>query len=125
MLSNDVLPESSYKLAIQSDVLPFLMVQGQWERMCSRCESRVLPLHIGVMQKRYETVRLLLDLGAEPNAFGTEFTGNTQRDNKRKLKLLADKKSEVLEFIKEAAASNPFESVWRTKSRGIVKMLKG
>ncbi|GAX81813.1 hypothetical protein CEUSTIGMA_g9241.t1 [Chlamydomonas eustigma] len=100
-------------------------LQGQWERMCCRCESRVLPIHIGVMQKRFETVRLLLDLGAEPNAFGTEFTGNTQKDQKRRLKLLANKKSVVLEFKKEASTSNPFESVWKTKSRGVIKMLKG
>ena len=31
--------------------------QGQWERMCGRTQSRVMPLHIGVMQKRFETVR--------------------------------------------------------------------
>jgi hypothetical protein len=49
--------------------------QGQWERMCGRTLSRILPIHIGVMQKRFETVRLLLDLGADPNKFGVSSLG--------------------------------------------------
>ena len=50
--------------------------QGMWERMCGRTQSRILPIHIGVMQKRFETVRLLLDMGADPNKFGQYSSGH-------------------------------------------------
>ncbi len=35
--------------------------QGLWEKVASNCQSRVLPLHIGVMQKKFDTVRCGLD----------------------------------------------------------------
>ena len=99
--------------------------QGLWEKMCSRTRSRVMPIHIGVLQKRYETVRLFLDMGADPNVFGTEYTGELKRDLKRRNSLMADKREIIAEFAKEVMASNPMERIWKTKSAGLIRVFKG
>lgn len=31
--------------------------RGRWEKMCGRCLSRIVPLHLAVMQKKYDLVR--------------------------------------------------------------------
>ena len=49
--------------------------------------------------QRYETVRLLLDMGADPNKFGTEFTGDLKKDLKKRFKLYNGKMEEVLEAM--------------------------
>ena len=100
-------------------------LQGQWERMCGRCQSRVLPLHVGVMQKKYETVRLMLDLGADPNTYGTEFTGDARKDAKKRLAMMKEKKDAMAEFIAKGADSIPYARLWHNPAAGLWAMLSG
>ncbi|KAG1663027.1 hypothetical protein FOA52_005718 [Chlamydomonas sp. UWO 241] len=97
--------------------------QGLFEKMASRTRAKVYPLHIGILQKKFNSVRLLLDFGADPNVFGKEHTGNFQNDLKKKAKLMEDKMELVAEFAAEAAKSNPMERTWRAKTTGLIKML--
>ena len=47
-----------------------------------------------------------------------------KKDLKRRIKLFAEKKEIIQEFADEAAASNPFDRIWRTKSAGIFRMAR-
>lgn len=69
LLSSNTAIYSFSMIALKSSPI---CITGMWERMCGRTQSRVLPLHLGVMQKRFETVRVLLDFGADPNMSGSE-----------------------------------------------------
>ncbi|KAG1655812.1 hypothetical protein FOA52_015848, partial [Chlamydomonas sp. UWO 241] len=97
--------------------------QGLFEKMASRTRAKVYPLHIGILQKKHDSVRLLLDFGADPNVFGKEHTGNFQNDLKKKKKLLDEKMEVVAEFAAEAADTNPMERTWREHTTGFAKML--
>ncbi|KAG2491133.1 hypothetical protein HYH03_010576 [Edaphochlamys debaryana] len=54
---------------------------GAWEKAVAKCESRCAPLALAVLAKRIDSVKLCLDLGANPNTFGES------RDLKLKAKL--------------------------------------
>ena len=56
---------------------------------------------------------------------GTEYSGDIKKDLKKRNKLFAEKRDLVQEYAAEAAASNPFERIWKTKSAGLIKMAIG
>ncbi len=42
-------------------------LEGLWQNQVGSTEARVTPLHLAVLTKKEETVRLVLDLAANPN----------------------------------------------------------
>lgn len=83
----------------------------------------MLPLHLGVLHKRFETVRLLLDMGADPNACGQEFTGNNRKDLLKRNKAFAEKVAQVAADAAQAATSNPYERLWHTRALGLMALV--
>ena len=55
---------------------------------------------------------------------GMEFTGSIKKDLKKRIKLFAEKEELIDEAAQEAALTNPFDRIWRTKSTGIFKMAR-
>eukprot|EP00798_Chlamydomonas_sp_ICE-L_P013937 gene13937-19871_t len=100
-------------------------LQGQWEKMAGNCRSKVLPLHVGVMQKKLDTVRLMLDMGADPNTFGVEYSGNLKKDIKKRRSLFREKSQEVKDQIEAGASAIPYARLWTNPVPGMLKMLSG
>eukprot|EP00798_Chlamydomonas_sp_ICE-L_P011941 gene11941-15050_t len=100
-------------------------LQGQWEKMAGNCRSKVLPLHVGVMQKKLETVRLMLDMGADPNTFGVEYCGNLKKDIERRRSLFREKSQVVKDQIEAGASAIPYARLWTNPAPGMLNMLSG
>eukprot|EP00798_Chlamydomonas_sp_ICE-L_P009350 gene9350-16473_t len=100
-------------------------LQGQWEKMAGNCRSKVLPLHVGVMQKKLETVRLMLDMGADPNTFGVEYSGNLEKDIERRRSLFREKRQVVKDQIEAGASAIPYARLWTNPAPGMLNMLPG
>eukprot|EP00798_Chlamydomonas_sp_ICE-L_P005591 gene5591-12744_t len=100
-------------------------LQGQWEKMAGNCRSKVLPLHVGVMQKKLETVRLMLDMGADPNTFGVEYSGNLEKDIERRRSLFREKSQVVKDQIEAGASAIPYARLWTNPAPGMLNMLSG
>eukprot|EP00798_Chlamydomonas_sp_ICE-L_P030721 gene30721-35750_t len=94
-------------------------LQGQWEKMAGNCRSKVLPLHVGVMQKKLETVRLMLDMGADPNTFGVEYSGDLKKDIERRRSLFREKSQEVKDQIEEGVSAIPYARLWTNPVPGM------
>lgn len=45
--------------------------RSMWQKQCGKCASTVMPLHLAVLHRsKDDLVKLLLDLGADPNLYG-------------------------------------------------------
>lgn len=47
-----------------------IYMQGLFQKQAGRTECKVVPLHLAVLMKRFGLIKLLLDLGADPNVMG-------------------------------------------------------
>ncbi|KXZ51792.1 hypothetical protein GPECTOR_11g235 [Gonium pectorale] len=63
-------------------------LNGTWEKVIARCDSRCPAIALAVLSKKLDMVKLLLDLGANPNVFGES------RDVRLKAKLLREYEEE-------------------------------
>ncbi|GLI60624.1 hypothetical protein VaNZ11_002787 [Volvox africanus] len=98
---------------------------GMWEKQLARCNSRCLPLHVAICQKKYETVRALLDLGADPNHNGEEYTGQNLRDQARKATLARQKQEELEKRQQEGNKPNMYVKLWSEQTQGMKAILVG
>ncbi|GIL91090.1 hypothetical protein Vretimale_9511 [Volvox reticuliferus] len=98
---------------------------GLWEKQLARCHSRCLPLHVAICQKTYESVRALLDLGADPNHNGEEYTGQNLRDQARKSTLARQKQEELKKRQQEGNKPNLYVKLWAEQTRGLKAILVG
>ena len=73
---------------------------------------------------QFDTVRTMLDLGADPNAFGTKYTGNSYKDIKERTDNLKMKKEDIKEMNQEGASTNPFAKLWYNPTMGTIKLIK-
>lgn len=67
----------------------------QWEKQLGRVQSRVGPLHMAICQKKYDTVRAVLDLGADPNLSGVQYVDDYGKNLRARAKVYASKKADA------------------------------
>ena len=73
---------------------------------------------------QFDTVRAMLDLGADPNAFGTKYTSNFRADNKERTDNFKAKQEDIQETNEEGASTNPFAKLWYNPTMGTIKLIK-
>ncbi|KAG2496092.1 hypothetical protein HYH03_005695 [Edaphochlamys debaryana] len=99
--------------------------QGLWEKQLGKCHSRVTPLHVGICQKKYDTVKSLLDLGCDPNLTGSEYSGNIHKDLQRAAKLIKSKMSDARALKATGKGANPYAKLWSSVPTSLMGVLVG
>jgi len=76
---------------------------GIWEKQAAKCLSRVNPLHLAVLHRRFELVKALLDLGANPNSYGQPLDAAKIREKLRKEK--EEENAQIMRMAEEINAN--------------------
>ncbi len=79
---------------------------SQWEKQLGRVQGRVGPLHIAICQKKYDTVRAVLDLGADPNLSGVQYVDDYGKNLRARAKVYASKKADARSMKDMVGASD-------------------